>query len=96
MDSIHHVAVQVKHIAASVQWYQTKLRCTVSYQDETWALLKLSNMSLALVLASQHPPHIAIPCDAPEQYGTPKQHRDGSVSVYVNDPDGNAIEFIRF
>ena len=48
---------------------------------------------LAFVLQAQHPPHIAVVGD-PCAYGTPEQHRDGTSSVYLKDPDGNNVEIL--
>jgi len=95
LDSIHHVAIEVKDIAEAVDWYTTHLKCAIAYQDGTWALLKFSNVSVALVLPGSHPPHLAIPCEHPEKYGEVKPHRDGTESVYLSDPFGNHIEMIR-
>jgi catechol-2,3-dioxygenase len=30
----------------------------------------------------------------PTVYGTPTQHRDGTSSVYLKDPDGNNVEIL--
>jgi catechol 2,3-dioxygenase-like lactoylglutathione lyase family enzyme len=58
LDSIHHLAIAVTDVPASVTWYQAQFNCTVAYQDATWALLKFANISLALVIPDQHPPHV--------------------------------------
>ena len=54
LDSIHHVAIPVANVAEAVSWYREHFRCEVSYQDESWALLKFANASLALVISEQH------------------------------------------
>jgi catechol 2,3-dioxygenase-like lactoylglutathione lyase family enzyme len=95
LDSIHHIAIEVKNIQQAIDWYCKHLKCAVAYQDNTWALLKFANTSLALVLPGDHPPHIGIPCDHPEQYGEVKDHRDGTASSYVPDPFGNYVEMIK-
>ena len=94
MDKIHHIAIQVKNISESVEWYKKKFKVEVSYQDETWAMIDFDNTSLALVLAEQHPYHFAIESDEAESYGTLTKHRDGTASVYIKDMDGNNIEMI--
>ncbi|MDZ7638900.1 MAG: VOC family protein [Bryobacterales bacterium] len=94
LDPLHHVAISVKNIAASVTWYTETFRCTVSYQDETWALLQFANMQLALVIAEQHPPHLAVARTDAEQFGKLSTHRDGTRSCYVEDPAGNAVEIM--
>ena len=95
LDHIHHVAIQVSDIAQSVAWYQKQFACELAYQDATWALLKFSNVSLALVLPNQHPPHFAITRDDVSAYGTPVPHRDGTSSVYIQDPAGNNVEMLK-
>lgn len=94
LDSLHHVAIEVKDIAEAVAWYQQNFRCDISYQDETWALLKFANVQLALVLPNQHPPHIGFTSPHAEKYGELKLHRDGTKSVYTSDPFGNVVEFL--
>ena len=94
LDSIDHVAIPVENIAASVDWYRKNFRCDIAYQDDTWALLKFGNMRLALVIPSQHPAHVGFVSPEAEKFGTLKTHRDGTRSVYVNDPSGNSIEIL--
>ena len=86
LDSIHHIAIEVKDIQQAIDWYCGRLNCEIAYQDKTWGLLKFANTSLALVLPGDHPPHLGIPCDHPEQYGEVKDHRDGTASSYVAHP----------
>lgn len=95
MDTIHHIAVQVKNIKETTEWYKTQYDVKVVYEDETWALLQFSNVALALVLPNQHPPHFAIVSENADCYGTLNTHRDGTASVYVQDPAGNYIEMIQ-
>lgn len=94
LDNIHHVAIQVRDIDESVRWYQEKFHCQVTYQDATWALLQFNNIALALVVREQHPYHFAVVQSSISQYGTPVQHRDGTSSVYISDPDNNTVEML--
>ncbi|MEX2141435.1 MAG: hypothetical protein WD894_19370 [Pirellulales bacterium] len=94
LDAMHHVAIAVDDVAAAVGWYQEHFRCNVVYQDPTWALLQFSNMQLALVVPSQHPPHIAFEHAHAERFGPLKAHRDGTRSTYVADSAGNPVEII--
>ena len=95
LDTLHHIAIEVKDIATAIAWYTQHLHCTVSYQDDSWGLLKFANISVAFVLPGSHPPHIGISTEHPEHYGTPKDHRDGTASVYIPDPFGNWVEMIK-
>ena len=94
-----HVAVNVTEIARSVVWYQEHIGAKVLYEDDTWALLEAGGSKIALTIASQHPSHIAFdvgPKPSEEFLRKAKRHRDGSISMYVTDPDGNAIEWISY
>jgi catechol 2,3-dioxygenase-like lactoylglutathione lyase family enzyme len=93
-DSVHHVAIEVRSVSESVQWYVDRFRCHVEYQDETWALLSFANVKLALVTSGQHPPHLGFVTDDAVSYGNLRTHRDGTRSVYITDPSGNAVELI--
>ena len=93
LDTMDHVAVTVANVAETVLWYQKHFQCQVAYQDETWALVEFANIRLAFVLPSQHPDHFAVLGD-PKAYGEPKMHRDGTSSVYIQDPNGNNVEIL--
>ena len=94
MDRIHHIAIQVSEIAPMVDWYRQHFDCSLDYQDNSWALIRFENLALALVMPGQHPPHIGIPRDDAERFGLLKKHRDGTASVYIKDPCGNALEIL--
>ena len=96
MDKIDHIAIQTTSIKSSVLWYKKMFKCEIEFEDDTWALLKFENTKLALVVPEQHPPHIAIKRENIEDFGTPVKHRDGSESVYVESPDSNKFELIRY
>jgi hypothetical protein len=48
-----------------------------------------------LVVAEQHPAHFAIESENPEKHGDLVQHRDGTSSIYINDPSGNSVEVLK-
>ena len=96
MDNIDHIAVQTNNINESLKWYKDMFKCNVLFEDETWALIEFKNTKIALVVPEQHPPHIAIKRKNLEQYGNPVKHRDGSESVYIESPDRNTFELIRY
>lgn len=95
MDKIHHIAIQVKDLQETLQWYQQNYDCNVSYQDESWAMIDFENTSLALVSPEQHPYHFAIEADDAEKYGELTPHRDGTASIYIKDPSGNHVEMLK-
>jgi extradiol dioxygenase family protein len=94
LDIIHHTAIQVQNIAQAVLWYTERFMCEIEYEDESWAMLKFENTSLALVLGETHPYHFAIVTNNLEPYGNPIPHRDGTASVYIKDTDNNNIEML--
>jgi len=95
LDKIHHTALQVEDIDRAVSWYVDQFECQVQYQDESWAMLAFANVSLALVLPAEHSSHVAVTCSDLSPYREPLQHRDGTRSVYIQDPDGNNIELLQ-
>lgn len=94
LNTIDHLAIPVDRISTAVDWYTRNFQCELKYQDETWALLRFANISLALVIPSQHPAHIGFISQDAERFGALKTHRDGTRSCYVKDPAGNSIEML--
>ncbi|MDQ6705357.1 MAG: VOC family protein [Acidobacteriota bacterium] len=94
LSPIDHVAIPVTDIRSAVDWYTSTFRCDVKYQDETWALLSFANIQLALVIPSQHPAHIGFVSPDAARFGELKTHRDGTRSVYIQDPAGNPVEVL--
>ena len=92
MKKIDHIAVVVNDIKESVAYYVDNYDCMILHCDESWGYLQFDNTKLALVLKDEHPPHIAFEVDEVEG----KTHRDGSVSKYIDDPNGNKIELIEY
>jgi hypothetical protein len=88
-------SVLSRYACPKIKWYKETLKANISFQDETWALLDIDNTAIALVLPSQHPPHLAFESLDAEKYGDLTTHRDGTASVYVKDPFGNTIEFLK-
>lgn len=95
MDTIHHIAIPVEDIKTTLQWYKDNFDVDIAYEDQSWALIKFDNIALALVLPDQHPPHFAITCQDAEKYGALTPHRDGTESIYIKDPSGNAVEMLK-
>ena len=95
MESIDHIAIQVSDIKQASSYYLDTFDCNLIYQDDSWALIKFANINLALVLPTEHPPHIAI-TDEDLVGNDILHHRDGSKSLYQHDPFGNVIERIKY
>ena len=81
----------------AAKWYVNNLGATIKYMDKTWASMSLNGITVALTMPNQHPPHIAFTLekwsDFPEGHEI-KYHRDGSAYLYLEDIDGNTIEYI--
>jgi hypothetical protein len=99
-----HVAQQVPDIADAVEWWRTRVPgTTVRYQDETWALIDAAGVPMSLVMADQHPSHLAFRVSddelerlAAEQGRTVNPHRDGTRSFYAEAPGGQWLEVIAY
>ena len=91
-----HVALTVKDIEASVKWYCDKFSASIIYKDETWAMLEIGGIKVALTLKSQHPPHFAFSVESVNDIPSSMLgvHRDSSVYSYIRDPDGNVVEVL--
>lgn len=94
LDSIDHVAIEATNVPDAVGWYRERFQCEVSYEDDTWALLQFANTRLALVVPSQHPPHLGFVSRKAESFGPLQVHRDGTRSIFVKDSSGNAVEIL--
>jgi len=95
LDALHHVAVQVQDLDRALDWYRQRFRLEVIYRDPTWALLRLANTHLALVIPAEHPPHLALSHPDAARFGTLTSHRDGTRSVYIEDSEGNTVEIMQ-
>ena len=92
-----HIALNVKDINKATDWYKLKLNAEVVYEDETWAMLKIGDTSIALTVPDQHPSHIAFGVESMDEFDKSipiSTHRDGSKYQYVTDSCGNTIEYI--
>ena len=101
MFEMDHVAIPSDDIARDVQFYVESFGAEVLYRDATWAFLRLGQGKLALVTPSQHPPHVALRVteeqlqNAAQRASKPiDSHRDGTRGIYIDDPQGNAVELI--
>ena len=62
-------------------------------------MLDIGGTKLALTVSSQHPPHFAFTVGSTEEFPSDEEirfHRDGSAYLYIEDPDGNIIEYIHW
>ena len=71
---IDHIAIETKCVKDSVKWYMEHFNCDLKYQDQTWAMLKFDNISVALVTPGEHPPHFAVVNKAISEEKNLKRH----------------------
>ena len=102
MDSVvDHVAILVDDLQISEKWYLEALSGEITHRQENYVRLKVGNTNIALLdkKFDTSKPHIGILCNKIEHLpdcGTKVSHRDGTTGVYLQDPDGNVIEFIHY
>ncbi len=109
LKRLGHVAIRVKDLEQSAQFYQN-LGMDLVWQDADWAYLKAGDDGLALLSAQyeQAGPHFGFVfgdrAEMESAYSTLKtqgldlttihEHRDGTASFYGKDPDGNWFEYL--
>ena len=96
---LDHAAINVSSIFNAVSYYKDTYGAEVTYEDSSWAMLKIGDTKIALVLENQHRPHIAFQCNSFDDFpngSEVKMHRDGSFYSYESDPYGNVIERIYY
>ena len=96
---IDHIAVLVDDLKLAEEWYMTHLSGNVTFRNEKYIRLQISNTNIALIDKKHYShPHFGILVekieDLPLELGDTVYHRDGTVGVYVKDPFGNYLEYI--
>ena len=94
---LDHIAINVNNVKEASGWYTTNLGAKIEYIDETWAMLDVGGTKIALTVSRQHPPHFAFTLQSLEDFPPGEEiryHRDGSAYLYIEDPDGNTIEYV--
>ena len=93
---IDHIALKSDNPRQSAEWYCDNFEATMLYADDSWALIEFENIKMAFVVPEQHPEHFAFLVDSFELGEKINEHRDGSLSVYKQDPWGNSYELIKY
>ena len=96
---VDHIAIKVSDLKIAEEWYVNNLNAEVTYRDEKYLRLKVSNTNIALIDEKHYPwAHTGFLVDnyedLPIEKGKVVEHRDGTVGVYVKDPFGNYLEYI--
>tara|TARA_R110000868_G_scaffold225958_4_gene478287 strand:- start:1129 stop:1464 length:336 start_codon:yes stop_codon:yes gene_type:complete len=98
---VDHIAVLVNDLKISEKWYLDVLGGAITHRQDNYVRLKVGNTNIALLdeRFDSSKPHIGIVCNELEDLptcGLKVSHRDGTTGVYLEDPDGNMVEFIHY
>lgn len=99
-----HVALQVPDLSAALDWWARAVPgAHVRYRDDSWALLEAGGVTLAFVMADEHPHHVAFKVSAAELERLAREHgaqitvhRDASRSFYLEAPGDARLEVISY
>jgi len=101
MKTIDHIAILVENLEISQKWYENNCGAQLIFSDSKYKRMKMNNTTIALI-DKKHYKHAHVGllvenyCDLPSNLGEIVQHRDGTTGCYVEDPDGNVVEFIHY
>ena len=97
---IDHIAIRARNIHSLSKWYVEKTNAEIMHMDLYYVRLKLNNTTIAIIDEVKYPHnHIGVLVDSLEDLpsdGTRVEHRDGTIGVYCEDPEGNFLEFIYY
>jgi catechol-2,3-dioxygenase len=97
---IDHIAIRANDIHRLAKWYVKHLDAEITHMDLYYVRLSVTNTTIAIIDEVRYPHnHIGIlvhNIDDLPSYGERVEHRDGTVGVYVEDPEGNFIEYIYY
>jgi catechol-2,3-dioxygenase len=97
---IDHIAIKADDIKKLSKWYQSTIDARVTHVDEHYIRLSTDNSTIAIIDKNKYPyNHIGVLVDSLEDLpkdGKRVEHRDGTVGVYCEDPEGNFVEFIYY
>jgi catechol 2,3-dioxygenase-like lactoylglutathione lyase family enzyme len=96
---LDHIAINVDNVFKAVEYYGRTYNAITLYEDLSWAMLKIGDTKIALVLSEEHKPHIAFKCSSFDDFPDGSEiriHRDGSYYSYQTDPSGNVVERIYY
>ena len=105
-SKLGHVAVRVKDMDRAVSYYMS-LGFNCEWESDDWSYFE-EGIALLGPGYNRADPHFAMNVENEDQLrekreelikmgyecAKPYKHRDGTVSFYTRDPDGNQLEFI--
>ena len=103
---LHHVAIRVKDMDRAVSYYMS-LGFNCEWESDDWSYFE-EGIALLGPGYDRADPHVAFYLQTHDELKAkwkelmdqgysccrPYKHRDGSVSFYTRDPEGNQLEFI--
>ena len=97
---IDHIAIRANDIHRLAKWYVKHLDAEITHMDLYYVRLSVTNTTIAIIDEGRYPHnHIGILVhnieDLPS-YGERVEHRDGTIGVYIEDPEGNFVEYIYY
>jgi len=97
---VDHIAVLVDDLEVSQQWYEKYCDAHLVFDDYKYKRMKVDNTYIALISKKhyQHA-HFGILVDSVDKFpnnGKIVHHRDGTIGCYLQDPDGNIVEYIYY
>ena len=101
MKTVDHIAILVEDLNKSQAWYEKVCNAKLVFEDRKYKRMQMNNVTIALIDKRYYEhAHFGILVDdyanLPSNLGQLVQHRDGTTGCYVEDPDGNVVEFIHY
>jgi len=97
---IDHIAIRANDIYRLSKWYVKHFDAHITHMDLYYVRLSFKNTTLAIIDKNKYPHnHIGILVDNKEDLpteGERVEHRDGTIGVYCEDPEGNFVEYIYY
>ncbi len=97
---IDHIAIRAEDIHKVSKWYQDTIGAEITHTDKHYIRLTANNSTIAIIDKDKYPyNHVGILVESLQDLpsdGTRVEHRDGTVGVYCEDPEGNIVEFIYY
>ena len=98
MTIIDHIAIRVPNVEEAADWYIENVGGRITHIDDYYRRIAINNTTLAIIDENKYPDnHIGVLIENIEDLpnkGYRKEHRDGTIGVYVKDPFGNMVEYI--
>jgi len=100
MKTIDHIAILVEDLEISQKWYEENCDAKVVFEDFKYKRMKMNNTTIALIDKKHYKhAHFGVLVSCAKEFPSNGEiiiHRDGTTGCYVNDPDGNMVEFIYY